>query len=280
MLENGRTAPLLNLRWLGSGDIARFALAILMARIVLAEQSVASGFLTALGDSDEDLRALSRVILVGSVAGVIVSAVTVNVEKLVMPMMLAVTAIAAAAFVDSSATGLDHLPPFYLSQAAISFSAMFFLGPALVFGITSALRKGSGELLSFIVLFGAINSIGALSGQALFGTCIDSIATSSRDWVLAHQNALRLAAVLSFITALYLAVLLAIRIRRKLAEIHRQKQAPNAGADPFDRAASIKLQTGIRWHPPSVPSHTRLVLSATAAAGAILLLAAVWLPPR
>ncbi|MDP9813891.1 hypothetical protein J2W42_006768 [Rhizobium tibeticum] len=102
-----------------------------MARIVLAEQSVASGFLTALGGSDEDLRALSLVILVGSVAGVIVSAVTVNVEKLVMPMMLAVTAIAAAAFVDSSATGLDHLPRFYLSQAAISFSAMCFLGPAL-----------------------------------------------------------------------------------------------------------------------------------------------------
>lgn len=63
---------------------------------------------------------------------------------------------------------LEHLPQFYLSQAVISFAAMFFW-PALVFGITSALQKGSRELLSFIVLFGAINSMGALAGQALFG---------------------------------------------------------------------------------------------------------------
>lgn len=280
MLENGRTVPLLNLRWLGSGDIARFALAIFMARIVLAEQNVATGFLKALGGSGEDLRALSLVILASSISGVIVSAVTVNVEKLVMPMMLAVTAIAAAAFVDSSATGLDHLPRLYLSQAAISFSAMFFLGPALVFGITSALQKGTRELLSFIVLFGAVNSIGALSGHALFGTYIDTTVTNSKDWVLAHQNALRLAAVLSLITALYLAVLLAIRVRHKLAEIHRQKAAPSAGADTVDPPAGIKRPTGTRWHPPSVSSPDRLLLSATAAVGAVLLLSAVWLPPR
>lgn len=280
MLENGRTVPLLNLRWLGSGDIARFALAIFMARIVLAEQNVATGFLKALGGSGEDLRALSLVILASSISGVIVSAVTVNVEKLVMPMMLAVTAIAAAAFVDSSATGLDHLPRLYLSQAAISFSAMFFLGPALVFGITSALQKGTRELLSFIVLFGAVNSIGALSGHALFGTYIDTTVTNSKDWVLAHQNALRLAAVLSLITALYLAVLLTIRVRHKLAEIHRQKAAPSAGADTVDPPAGIKRPTGTRWHPPSVSSPDRLLLSATAAVGAVLLLSAVWLPPR
>lgn len=210
----------------------------------------------------------------------IVSAVTVNVEKLVMPMMLAVTAIAAAAFVDSSATGLDHLPRLYLSQAAISFSAMFFLGPALVFGITSALQKGTRELLSFIVLFGAVNSIGALSGHALFGTLIDTTVTNSKDWVLAHQNALRLAAVLSLITVLYLAVLLTIRVRHKLAEIHRQKAAPSAGADTVDPPAGIKRPIGTRWHPPSVSSPDRLLLSATAAVGAVLLLSAVWLPAR
>ncbi|WP_425639007.1 MFS transporter [Agrobacterium radiobacter] len=275
MLENGRSAPLLNLRWLGSGDIACFALAILVARIVLAEQNVATGFLTAMGGSGEDLRALSLVIFVGSVAGVIVSAITVNVEKLVMPMMLAVTAIAAATLAVSSATSLEHLPWFYLSQAVISFAAMFFLGPALVLGITSALQKSGRELLSFIVLFGVINSIGALTGQALFGSYIDGIATVSRDWVLAHQNALRLAAVLAFLTAAYLAVLLAIRIRQKLAEIRREKQVSTNGAAPFDTVGPTKPQSGMQWHPPTLSFQARVVLSAIATAGAILLLVAV-----
>ncbi|MDX3929911.1 MAG: hypothetical protein QHC90_29495 [Shinella sp.] len=276
ILENGRTAPLLNLRWLGSGDIVRFAFAILMARIVLAEQTVATRFLTSLGGSDQHLGALSIVTFVSAVAGVIASAITVDVEKLVMPMMLAVTAIAAATLADSSATSLEHLPWFYLSQAVISFADMFFLGPALVLGITSALQKGSRELLSFIVLFGAINSIGALTGQALFGAYIDGIATVSRDWVLAHQNALRLAAVLAFLTAAYLAVLLAIRIRHKLAEIRREKQVSTRGAGPFDPVRPPKRQSGMPWHLPTLSFRARVVLSALATTGAILLLVAVW----
>ncbi|MDQ0996269.1 hypothetical protein QFZ34_001446 [Phyllobacterium ifriqiyense] len=62
---------------------------------------------------------------------------------------------------------LEHLPQFYLSQAVISFAAMFFLAGTGV-GITSALQKGSRELLSFIVLFGAINSMGALGSGVGF----------------------------------------------------------------------------------------------------------------
>ncbi|WP_206119814.1 MFS transporter [Rhizobium laguerreae] len=275
ILENGRTKPLLNLRWLGSGDIVRFAFAIFMARIVLAEQNVATRFLTALGGSDDHLGALSIVTFVSAVAGVIVSAITVNVEKLVMPMMLAVTVIAVATLAVSSATSLEDLPWFYLSQAVISFAVMFFLGPALVLGITSALQKGGRELLSFIVLFGVINSIGALTGQALFGSYIDGIATVSRDWVLAHQNALRLAAVLAFLTAVYLAVLLAIRIRHKLAEIRREKQVSTSGAAPFDPVSPTKSQSRMPWHPPTLSFQARVVLSAIATAGAVLLLVAV-----
>lgn len=276
ILENGRTAPLLNLRWLGSGDIIRFSFAILMARVVLAEQNVATKFLSALGGSDEHLRTLSIVTFVSAVAGVIVSAITVNVEKLVMPMMLAVTAIAAATLADSSATSLEHLPWFYLSQAVISFATMFFLGPALVLGITSALQKGGRELLSFIVLFGAINSIGALTGQALFGSYINGIATVSRDWILAHQNALHLAAVLAFLTVPYLAVLLAIRIRQKLAEIRREKQVSTNGAAHFDPVGPTKRQSGMPWHPSTLSFQARVVLSAIATTGAILLSVAVW----
>ncbi|MDQ0996268.1 hypothetical protein QFZ34_001445 [Phyllobacterium ifriqiyense] len=85
---------------------------------------------------------------------------------------------------------------------------------------------------------------------------------------------------MAFTTAAYLAVLLAIRIRHKLAEIRREKPTPIIDVYPYDATASAKRQTGIRWHPPAVPLQVRLVLIAIAAAGAILLMAAVWLPPR
>lgn len=279
-LETGRAAPLLNLRWLASGDIVFFAIAVLMARIVLAEHNVAAGLLTAVGGGTDQHATLSLVTFLGAVAGVMVSATTLNVEKLVMPMMLAIAIIAVASFIDGSASSLEHLPRFYLSQAVISFAAMFFLGPALVLGITSALQKGGRELLSFIVLFGAINSIGALTGQALFGAYIDGIATVSLDWILAHQNALRLAAVLAFLTAAYLAVLLAFRIRHKLAEIRREKQVSTSGAAAFDQVGPTKPQSGMPWHPPALSFQARVILSAIATAGAILLLFAVWLQGR
>ncbi|TZG32497.1 MFS transporter [Agrobacterium sp. B1(2019)] len=275
-LESRRAAPLLNLRWLASGDIVLFAIAVLMARIVLAEQNVAAGLLTALGGGTDQNATLSLVTFLGAVAGVMVSATTLKVEKLVMPMMLALAIIAVASFIDGSASSLEHLPRFYLSQAVISFAAMFFLGPALVLGITSALQKGDRELLSFIVLFGAINSIGALTGQALFGAYIDGIATVSRDWILAHQNALRLAAMLAFLTAAYLAVLLAFRICHKLAEIRREKQVSTSSAAPFDQVGPTKPQSGMLWHPPMLSFQARAVLSVIATAGAILLLVAVW----
>lgn len=279
-LESGRAASLLNLRWLASGDIVFFAIAVLMARIILAEQNVAAGLLTAVGGGTDQHATLSLVTFLGAVAGVMVSATTLNVEKLVMPMMMAIAIIAVASFIDGSVSSLEHLPRFYFSQAVISFAATFFLGPALVLGITSALQKGGRELLSFIVLFGAINSIGALIGQALFGAYVDGIATVSRDWILAHQNALRLAAVSAFLTAAYLAVLLAFRIRHKLAEIRREEEVSTNGAAPFDQVGTTKPQSGMPWYPPTLSFQARVILSAIAIGGAILLLFAVWLQGR
>jgi DMSO reductase anchor subunit len=58
----------------------------------------------------------------------------------------------------------------YASQALIAFAATYFLGPALLFGMTRALQQGSGHIISFIALFGMINSIGGLAGTALLGS--------------------------------------------------------------------------------------------------------------
>ena len=171
LIESGRTNPLLNTRWLASADIIRFAVVTVMARIVLSEQTVgAVGLLTALGQTNDQLQTLFAIVAVASVAGVLLSAATLDVERPAHPIMLAVGLVAVAAYIDSHATSLTRAPQFYATQALIAFATTYFLGPALLFGLTRALKEGTGHIISFIALFGIINSIGGLGGTALLGT--------------------------------------------------------------------------------------------------------------
>ncbi len=171
VVEHHRANPLLNTRWLGSADIVRFTIVIVMARIVLSEQTYASvGLLTVLGQNNDQLVPFFLIIFVASVCGVIASAVTLDVERLGHPIMLAIGLVAVAAWFDSYATSLTRAPQMYVTQAIIGFSATFFLGPALLFGMTRALKEGAGHIISFVALFGIINSLGGLGGTALLGS--------------------------------------------------------------------------------------------------------------
>ncbi|MBB4618807.1 MFS transporter [Sphingomonas abaci] len=170
-IEHHRVNPLINTRWLASADIVRFAIVTLMARIVLAEQSYAAvGLLTTLGQNNDQLGPFFTIIFIASVVGVVLSAVTLDVERLAHPVMLAVGLVAVAAWMDAQSTSLTRAPELYVTQALIAFSATFFLGPALLFGMTRALKEGAGHIISFIALFGIINSVGSLAGTALLGT--------------------------------------------------------------------------------------------------------------
>ncbi|MEG8017729.1 MFS transporter [Sphingomonas sp. LR55] len=109
VVEHHRANPLLNTRWLGSADIVRFTIVIVMARIVLSEQTYASvGLLTVLGQNNDQLVPFFLIIFVASVAGVIASAVTLDVERLGHPIMLAIGLVAVAAWFDSYATSLTR----------------------------------------------------------------------------------------------------------------------------------------------------------------------------
>lgn len=171
VIEHGRHNPLLNTRWLASADILRFAIVTVMARIVLSEQTFgAVGLLTVLGQNNDQLTTFFLIIFAATVVGVVASAATIDVQRLTHPVMLAIGLVAIAAYVDSHATSLTRAPQLYVTQALIAFSAAFFLGPALLFGMTRALAAGSGHIISFIALFGIVNSIGGLGGAALLGT--------------------------------------------------------------------------------------------------------------
>jgi MFS family permease len=170
-IEHGRSNPLLNTRWLGSADIVRFTIVTVMARIVLSEQTYgAVGLLTVLGQNNDQLIVFFLIIFAATVFGVVASAMTINVERLTHAVMLAIGLVAIAAFIDSHSTSLTRAPQLYLTQALIAFSAAFFLGPALLFGMTRALTQGSGHLITFIALFGIVNAMGGLGGAALLGT--------------------------------------------------------------------------------------------------------------
>ncbi|WP_242187724.1 MFS transporter [Sphingomonas sp. CARO-RG-8B-R24-01] len=171
VIEHGRANPLLNTRWLGSADIVRFTIVTLMARLVLSEQTYAAvGLLTVLGQNNDQFGTLFVIIFVASVAGVIASAVTLDVNRLAHPVMLAIGLVAVAAFVDSRSTSLTRPEQLYGTQAVIAFAGTFFLGPSLLFGMTRALQAGAGHIISFLALFGMVNSLGSLGGAALLGT--------------------------------------------------------------------------------------------------------------
>ncbi len=170
-IEHRRARPLINTRWLGSADLLRFTIVAFMARIVLSEQNYAAvGLLNALGQTNDQMITLFAIIFVASVAGAVASAVTLDVNRLTHPVMLAIGLVAVAAFIDSQATSLTRPEQMYATQALIAFAATFFIGPSLLFGMTRALQQGAGHIISFFTLFGILNNIGTLAGSAFLGT--------------------------------------------------------------------------------------------------------------
>jgi len=156
-IEHNRRTPLISLRWLAGPDILRLILAILLVRVVLSEQtSGAVGFLQQMGVGPDQLHSLFWVILAATAAGTLVSAFTLNMEKLNLPIAIALALIAVGAFMDSHATVLIRPQNLYGSQALLAFASALFLGPALMIGISNVLAKGAQNIVSFIVVFSVV----------------------------------------------------------------------------------------------------------------------------
>lgn len=267
VIELRRARPLIDLYWLTHGDVWRFAAAVFLIRLVLAEQEMALVAVRGLGAGPYEFESLAAVMLASAVTGVLASTICVNLEKIARPMMLAIGIVAIAAFVDSAATEPRHLARLYVSQAAIAFAGTFFLGPALLLGITSALRHGSGALISFIVLFGVVNALGAVAGPALLGSYMDWRLAAGAAEQAARADTMRLAALLGLATTLYLAQLLLLRVRRRLAELRAEV---SAGAASKEEACTA----GSGWTQPRVVPAIGAIMATLAICGVMLILAA------
>jgi len=169
-IEHNRTNPLLMTRWLGSGPIFRLFLAVLLIRMVTSEQSTgAVGFMQYLNMSSQQLHSLYVVMLVGAVAGLAVSALTIHPDHLFMPLLISLGMMAVGGTLDSFSNNLTRPPQLYLSQFLLAFGSTFFLGPTMVLGVRNVITNPR-NLVSFSVMFGISQNLGALAGSALLGT--------------------------------------------------------------------------------------------------------------
>lgn len=169
-IEHNRSNPMLMTRWLGSGVAIRLGLAVILIRMVLSEQTTgAVGFLQALNMSQEQMRSLYWVMLAGAVAGLAVSALTINPQHLFMPLIISLALMATGAGLDAFSNNLTRPPQMYLSQFLLAFGGTFFLGPTMALGTRNVVTNPR-NLVSFSVLFGIANNLGGLIGSALLGT--------------------------------------------------------------------------------------------------------------
>ena len=169
-IEHNRSNPMLMTRWLGSGTMIRLALAVILIRMVLSEQSTgAVGFMQVLNMSYQQMHTLYVVMLAGAIAGLVVSALTINPAHLLMPLIISLALMATGSVMDSFSSNLTRPQNLYISQFLLGFGGTFFLGPTMVLGTKNVLTNPR-NLVSFSVMFGICQNLGGLIGAALLGT--------------------------------------------------------------------------------------------------------------
>lgn len=171
LLEHNRARPLIQTRWIGTLDIARFALVAFLVRLALAEQTYgAVGLFTSAGLLNEQLRALFGLVILAMALGLGVTLATITPARIPYLVIAAALCIALGAGLDSQANNLTRPAQLMWSQALIAFGSILFIGPALAYGFLRMLERGPAHLVTFIVLFGATQNLGGLAGAALLGT--------------------------------------------------------------------------------------------------------------
>lgn len=171
VIEYNRERPLLQIRWIGSREILRFAGVALLVRFALAEQTYGTiGLLTAGGLNNDQLHTLFAIVMVAMVLGTAAAAFTLTISNIPWQVMIAAAIIGVGALLDSHSSPVTRPVDLYLSQALLGFGTCLFIGPALIYGFFRVIQLGPNFLVSFLVLFSASQNIGGLLGSSLLGT--------------------------------------------------------------------------------------------------------------
>ncbi|QPM90409.1 efflux MFS transporter permease [Pseudooceanicola algae] len=173
VIELGRAAPLVDIRWLASPAMLHLTATLLLFRLVLSEQSSgAPRLFSTLGVAPSAMTGLFAVIVLAGLLGGLACVAWVKAERIPLFHLAALLLIAAGAWMDSQSTVQTRPEQMLLSQAMIAFAGMLFLPPAMMIGLGRAMAKGPNYLLSFIVVFLSTQSLGGVVGSGLFSTYV------------------------------------------------------------------------------------------------------------
>lgn len=171
LFESCRSRPLVELRWLGAEGLFRFALVVVAARIVLAQQqTVAFGLLGNAGILTTNVRVFCAVLACAAVLGGVAAAATVRLSNIPFIGAVGLGIVAIAAFVESFSTNLTRGPELIVTEAMISFATTLAVGPSIGVGGAKVLRSGGRYLASFLVVFAITQNLGGLAGSGLLAT--------------------------------------------------------------------------------------------------------------
>jgi hypothetical protein len=106
------------------------------------------------------------VLTAATLAGALLSVARIDPTDLRRPTLVSLAIIAVAALADTHSGLLTRPANLYLSQAALAFAAVYFMGPMLMEGFLRALAKGPSYVLSFLALFNLSQTLGGLAGVA------------------------------------------------------------------------------------------------------------------
>jgi len=169
LIEHNRARPLINTRWLTTGNMTRLALSVLLIRIVQSEANGTVGFLQTLGLNNDQMQMLWIVVMAGAVLGMLVSAWTITPARIPAQLMFSLVVMAIGAYMDAHATNLTRPADMYISQFLLGFGGAFFIGPTFVSGF-GAVVAAPNNLVSFSVMFSITQTLGSLLGSAIVGT--------------------------------------------------------------------------------------------------------------
>jgi len=169
LIEHNRKSPLLNIRWLTTAKMVRVALAVLLIRIVQSEASGTVGFLNALGLNNDQMQDLWIITLIGSLAGLAASALTISPSRVLPSLMFALLLMAIGSWLDAHATNLTRPEQMYFSQFLLAFAGTFFVGPIFISGFGAIIAEPR-NLISFSLMFSMTQNLGGLLGTAIVGT--------------------------------------------------------------------------------------------------------------
>lgn len=173
VIELPRKNPLLDLRWIFSKTNLHVIAVLLIYRAVSSEQSsTAVSFYQQLGLLNDQTITLYALVLLATVLGGAACAWLMLTKYVDTAHVIALTLIAAGAFLDSQSNNLTRPAQMYLSQMMIAFGAAMFLPPVMAKGFAAALARGAPYLVNFITIFLFTQITGSMLMTGLLGSFV------------------------------------------------------------------------------------------------------------